>query len=150
MKSSAFNIAMKVSKVSVQGSVTFSESSDDLVGQNEPYVSPFQQQGVHGQIELIAGQIGNDLIQITQYNKVEESASSGLPTEREENDKEENDIDIEDVDELSENPLIWHHPLGEASLPEVANSVSVDSGPGVPWYRTLASYCGPGALVAVG
>jgi len=33
---------------------------------------------------------------------------------------------------------------------QIAGSVHVANGENVPWYRTLASFCGPGALVAVG
>ena len=54
--------------------------------------------------------------------------------------------------DISARPLInpWIRDLSDPSMPEVANSVHVHTGEGVPWYRTLRSYCGPGSLVAVG
>jgi manganese transport protein len=53
--------------------------------------------------------------------------------------------------DLSVKPLIspWIREVGDSSLPEFIPE-SVESGDNVPWYRTLKSYCGPGALVAVG
>lgn len=40
--------------------------------------------------------------------------------------------------------------LLQHSLPEVNASIEVDNGTNVPWWRTMFSYFGPGALVAVG
>lgn len=44
----------------------------------------------------------------------------------------------------------WLRDLTEASLPEVHGTVHVPSGDGVPWWKTMMSYIGPGVLVAVG
>ena len=40
--------------------------------------------------------------------------------------------------------------LREGSLPEVYQSISVPSGEGVHWSKTMWSFIGPGALIAVG
>ena len=67
------------------------------------------------------------------------------------------DIEVPDdldssVEPTVNNPLIspWNRAVDETSLPEIARSVEVVTGENVPWYTTLASFCGPGMLVAVG
>jgi hypothetical protein len=62
-----------------------------------------------------------------------------------------NNMDEEGYARLSneDSSNVWNQELTVPSLPEVYGSVSVAAG-NAPWWKTMLSYVGPGAMVAVG
>lgn len=44
----------------------------------------------------------------------------------------------------------WTRPIGDNSMPEAFGTVPVNRGAGVSRWKTWTSYCGPGAMIAVG
>ena len=44
----------------------------------------------------------------------------------------------------------WTRPLGDNSMPEAFGTVPVNRGAGVSMWKAWTSYCGPGAMIAVG
>lgn len=86
---------------------------------------------IEGDLELSGGSIvDQNAIQLGPLHRYQES----LEYERVSNDEA--------------NP--WNREIIEYSLPEYHGVVHVPVGAEVPWWKTMRSYIGPGALVAVG